>query len=501
MKTLTISCLLILGACYQSMGQSPTPAKVAIAASYVSITYTDVYPYQSGKTDKTAKIDSSVHFKMNKGTKFSIVSTKNSGGTTQGYVITPWKYNDGRDSAIKASFYKSVVEAKKQVLANQKKLLDNISKKQDSLKAVKAQLKNDSLKLESSKETLLQTQQATVKSASQLLDKVINIDVKKAIAPVRRKDTTVKQQVKQFTSAQAQIKAKLNAGVEPDSTLERQLIHSATALPLNKNVSLKRYADELTSQKIRLNYAQKSVIEAKKNYDDNKSGYKTGLQELLILTSKVRHSGQYESNKTDPFAYRITKEQINDRTDTIKDFSSSAALYDDLAYINSWANGWQFFISAEDFSNNCLFTYPHSNKFTWGFLTLPVKMRFDNNKGGRFDFEQNLNFGLTFGDKHQLVSTSDISLNYLVGLSVVNVPLNDATTTTPATSTTAISTSIGCMFQYDKFQIGAFVGEDFAGSHANQFNYQGKLWLGFAIGVSLFGEGKTTATAQKQKSN
>jgi len=91
----------------------------------------------------------------------------------------------------------------------------------------------------------------------------------------------------------------------------------------------------------------------------------------------------------------------------------------------------------------------------------------------------------------------------LGGLSVVNVPLNNASTAPAgtATSTAAVSLSGGVMFQYAKFQMGVFIGWDFAGDHAYQFSYQGKPWLGFAIGLSLFGASQTTATAQSQPSN
>ena len=155
-------------------------------------------------------------------------------------------------------------------------------------------------------------------------------------------------------------------------------------------------------------------------------------------------------------------------------------------------------MNADDFTAKCLPIHPSSESFTWGFLTLPLKLRFDNDKGGRFNFEQNLNFGLTFGGKHQYVSKNDISFNYLAGISVVNVPLNNAMTGSEATSTAGFSFSLGGMFQIDKFQIGAYIGKDFAGDHANQFVYQGKTWLGIAIGISLFGEGKTTAGGQEQ---
>jgi hypothetical protein len=100
--------------------------------------------------------------------------------------------------------------------------------------------------------------------------------------------------------------------------------------------------------------------------------------------------------------------------------------------------------------------------------------------------------------KHQMARTSDISWNYLAGISVVTVPLQNASTATtpptPATSTAALSISGGVMFQYDKFQIGVFLGTDLAGSNANQFAYQSRQWIGIAIGLSLFGEGQTKAS-------
>lgn len=54
------------------------------------------------------------------------------------------------------------------------------------------------------------------------------------------------------------------------------------------------------------------------------------------------------------------------------------------------------------------------------------------------------------------------------------------------------------MYQYDKFQIGLFTGLDFIDKSAGKnWAYQGKSWLGFAIGFSLFGENKTSATTDQ----
>ena len=238
--------------------------------------------------------------------------------------------------------------------------------------------------------------------------------------------------------------------------------------------------------------------------------YQDTKEKLSIANSQVSFP--------DPLnRYRLKKFEVGDPEDELVegDKTKPAYYYDNLAYLDSWANGWDFFINANEFSTKAAMIYLNSTKFTWGFLTLPIKMRFGNQSGGSFNFEQNLNFGLTLGLKHQVVNKSDVSMNYLFGISVVDVQLNNAipgtitntssttSTTTPgspATSTTAISFSVGSMFQYDKFQIGLFSGVDFAGPSANgKFGYQGRPWIGFAIGISLFGEGKTTATGQPQK--
>jgi hypothetical protein len=54
------------------------------------------------------------------------------------------------------------------------------------------------------------------------------------------------------------------------------------------------------------------------------------------------------------------------------------------------------------------------------------------------------------------------------------------------------------MYQYDKFQVGLFSGLDYIDQSSNViWAYQGKPWVGFAIGVSLFGENKSSNTTSQ----
>lgn len=164
-----------------------------------------------------------------------------------------------------------------------------------------------------------------------------------------------------------------------------------------------------------------------------------------------------------------------------------------LAFINSWANEMQFFITLKDFNDKCEPIYPKQFSFTWGFLTLPIKARLGVNKAA-FTFEEKINFGISFGGKWQHASTTYQASNLLGGISVANVKVDNDI------SASALSFSGGYMFQYDKFQVGAFLGLDYiAESPKVSWAYQGKPWVGFAIGLSLFGETKTAAsTTQTQ---
>ncbi|GGE58137.1 hypothetical protein EV200_103330 [Pedobacter psychrotolerans] len=198
-------------------------------------------------------------------------------------------------------------------------------------------------------------------------------------------------------------------------------------------------------------------------------------------------------NKEKPNYYKILKPDVGIKSKEITKDSLNASKYKykDLAYIDSWANNSHFFISLKDFNDKCESIYPHKRGFTWGFLTLPIKARFGNSKAP-FTFEEKINFGISAGVKWQHVNTVYSASNLLGGVSVGGVKIDKDN------SASAISLSGGYMYQYDKFQIGIFTGVDFIDKSAGvSWGYQGKPWVGFAIGFSLFGEGKTTVAGEQ----
>ncbi|OWK71501.1 hypothetical protein [Pedobacter sp. AJM] len=208
-----------------------------------------------------------------------------------------------------------------------------------------------------------------------------------------------------------------------------------------------------------------------------------------------RNKNNTGGSKNVDSAYRIFKSDIGIDTAQIKNKSLHNFKYKNLAYVDSWGNNMQFFISLKDFNDKCESIYPHKKGFTWGFLTLPIKARFGNSKAP-FTFEEKINFGISAGIRWQHVNRVYSASNLLGGVSVGGVKLDKDN------SASALSFSAGYMYQYDKFQIGLFTGVDFIDKSATEvsWGYQGKPWVGFAIGFSLFGQGNpTVAGEQSQK--
>ncbi|MEJ7736718.1 MAG: hypothetical protein WKF97_04755 [Chitinophagaceae bacterium] len=182
-------------------------------------------------------------------------------------------------------------------------------------------------------------------------------------------------------------------------------------------------------------------------------------------------------------AYRLTKENLRKQ-------------YIDLAFVSEWANSVEFAITPDDFNASCKPYFGKKTTFTWGFMTLPLKARLGNHKEKYFELDQGLNLGFTFGARKQIQSKKELAVNYLLGISVTNVKTDTLSWHTKSnynnTNSAALSLSTGLLFQYEKFQIGSFLGFDYIpGQLGRDWRNQGKPWIGIAIGVSLFSENST----------
>ncbi|SEO08238.1 hypothetical protein SAMN05192574_105236 [Mucilaginibacter gossypiicola] len=176
----------------------------------------------------------------------------------------------------------------------------------------------------------------------------------------------------------------------------------------------------------------------------------------------------------------------------------------DKVYIGQWANYKEFAIKPDVFNRSCLAYYGPKTDFTWGVMTLPIKLRFGNGKERQFSFEEKLNLGFVAGVRKQIESTVPQSINYIGGFGISNVrtdSLSQKSNKSPAgTSAGAFSFNVGVLYAYDNFQIGAFIGADYIpGSLGRDWKYQGRPWVGLAIGISLFSRNDTRAEAGENK--
>jgi hypothetical protein len=178
--------------------------------------------------------------------------------------------------------------------------------------------------------------------------------------------------------------------------------------------------------------------------------------------------------------------------DTVR--SSNLTRYPrDSAFIQKWANFKIFSISAKDLSEKSVIYYTGDVDFTYGALTLPLKIRFGNGGSIYSAYEENLNFGLTFGLKYTIPSTKPQSINLLGLIGATSVNLDSVAIKDPKfysskiTSTKAVSVGAGLVYQYSSFQVGLFVGIDhISGELGRQWKHQDRPWLGIGIGVALF---------------
>jgi len=455
--------------------QDATTSQVTPGASYITTNLVTVNPVTDSDPDHN------ISFRLKRGTKFYISKViPGDNGAIKGYAIRMWNF---KSDPAKKDFYDKIIKSgdssRKAALASIKKLNE-----------AKAELDQASDNLKKAQDAVDKAKAGQLTILDQVYVKSLTLKPKKDI-PALNKD----RKAATFFSDQAKI-SNIAPEFVPDS-VKKSLVAKSMALT-TKNNEFKQLQNSYIRAQADVKAAKTALEQAK----SVKATKESAVTHLSVLTYMINTRPQsQDAGEEKLISYKITKPQVGQNLDDILHDLNPAALYDTLAYVDSWANGWQFFISSADFNANCTSIFPRTDKFTWGFLNLPIKLRPDNARGGRFNFEQNLNFGLTAGWKHQYVSTSDISFNALGGVSIVNVPL---TTTTDAdgkvtqNSAAAVSFSVGGMLQYDKFQVGLFTGWDFAGSNAKDFAYQGKRWFGLAIGVSLFGEGKTTNQQQTQ---
>ncbi len=234
---------------------------------------------------------------------------------------------------------------------------------------------------------------------------------------------------------------------------------------------VKKEAEQVSLEKLLGEEQQKSLLEI----DGLDTPISEKLETMLILDVEEAYIEE---------VLRKKKHELSETDVTLK-------LALGKKYIGLWANHLQFKMKLSDLNDKTIEYHGKAGSFTYGVMTLPIKLRFGNGSDRQFNFEENLNLGFTFGYKKQPQSRVKQSHNFLgsVGISRVELNENSLNAGGPLDDDTAsgIMLSAGYLYQYEAFQVGMFFGTDLLpGALSRQWKFQGKPWLGIAIGVALF---------------
>lgn len=170
-------------------------------------------------------------------------------------------------------------------------------------------------------------------------------------------------------------------------------------------------------------------------------------------------------------------------------------------YISEETNGKYFIINLDDFNKKTNEFNGTNYNFTWGFSTLPIKLRLKNNNAP-FQYETGFSLGVNAGYEIQFQSRTKQSLGLLLGIGISTVNITPETVNNyidKNTTTGAFTPSLGLVYSYESFQVGLFSGLDIIpGDLGQNWDYNNKPWLGVGLGFTIFQKNKTD-NANKQK--
>ncbi len=135
-----------------------------------------------------------------------------------------------------------------------------------------------------------------------------------------------------------------------------------------------------------------------------------------------------------------------------------------------------------------------------GLYSIPFKLRFND-----FDFEQDLNLGVSIGIQYRLSKKIDnrwiLEPNIGIGLTKVNLN-NQNSDVIEARSASAFTWSLGMILRFSqKINLGVFVGRDFLSKLDSNTNWKhnGKTWLGLGLNIGLSTSGSKDSVKEKNK--
>ena len=140
----------------------------------------------------------------------------------------------------------------------------------------------------------------------------------------------------------------------------------------------------------------------------------------------------------------------------------------------------------------------------FGILNYPFKLRIQPHLT---DFTGSFNIGAAVSFTYKHDSVSKWTFSHVLGIGISSITLDKAAVNTDTAgvastnSLAALTLSYGLMVQYDKIQLGLFIGWDRISNLNNNtygWKYQGNPWISIGLGYSIF---STSTTTQEKKSD
>lgn len=328
---------------------------------------------------------------------------------------------------------------------------------------------------------------ATVKNCPETVTSGQTVEIKKEF-----KDTSTKPETVYTVTETKAGPTTINV----DKTLEIKL----TSFAGDANI----YVDETDKSKVHINYWLNGSYTVEKGYVVDK------VKRTLKFDGTYRHVTESTINLTEETKYPYVRCEIGD---TLTDYYKNS----DVVYKVKNAAGILQYCLMNKYDQNADYTIQLENRelisFTntaveFGPITIPIKYRFGYGEGDsevKEEFSADLNLGIFAGYRigryraryergvgfKELANLSCTIGGFLsastVSLSKSNTNAGDNPITTDVTYTAGlISPGFGVMGSMYGFNLGLFLGWDIGvGKESNNWNFDGKTWLGVGIAYSL----------------
>lgn len=230
------------------------------------------------------------------------------------------------------------------------------------------------------------------------------------------------------------------------------------------------------------------------------------LNKKLIATKETKFTViEILDNNTAKIKFWKYKKQGDSDQSQPKSDEEEHLLPDKYQFIDSLTSVNKYFaINIKDLDEKTQEYFGASRSFTYGITLIPFKLRFGGNNKS-FQYGEGFSLGLNAGMEFNLRSRKQQAISILAGIAGSTVSVDSESTNNyieedKVTTSGAFTPSVGVVYAYERFQVGAFVGWDIIGGElGDNWIYNKKAWLGLGLGFTIFQKNKTESTGNQEQ--